>query len=161
MSKNYYNVDETLAIAEKIEANGANFYRKAAENSKDEDAKDMLASLADMEDEHRNAFAVMRAQFVQSGAFDPQGQMATFLNAVADNYVFDLKTDPSKKLTGDEKLEDILRFAIGLEKDSVVFYSGIREAASDPADREKIAKIIKQELGHIVTLGRALEKLGV
>jgi len=62
-------------------------------------------------------------------------------------------------LQGKEKAEDILQTAIGLEKDSVVFYLGMKDAIPQRLGRSKIDGIIKEEMGHIATLSRELETL--
>ena len=47
-----FNADEIFEMAEQIERNGAKFYREAAENASDADVKEMLLSMAAMEDGH-------------------------------------------------------------------------------------------------------------
>lgn len=49
--------------------------------------------------------------------------------------------------------------AIGLEKDSIVFYLGMKEAVPQRSGRDKIEGIIKEEMRHMATLSRELETL--
>ena len=58
--------------------------------------------------------------------FDPDNQAALYLRAMVDGKVFDIKKDPSNVLSEVKTLEEILHIAIGLEKDSIVFYMGIK-----------------------------------
>lgn len=157
-----FNIDEIFEIAEQIERNGAKFYRKAA-RSFDEDAKDMLIGLAEMEDRHEKVFSKMRQDFaVEKGlakSFDPDGEAALYLRAIADGYVFKFDEDPSEKLKGSESMEDILKIAIGLENDSIAFYTGIREAVPEKLGKGKIGQIITEEMGHVTMLKEKLVSL--
>ena len=53
-------------------------------------------------------------------------------------------------------MEEILKTAIGLEKDSIVFYTGIREMVSEKMGKNKVNDIINEEIGHIVDLSNQL-----
>jgi rubrerythrin len=82
-----------------------------------------------------------------------------YLRAMADGHVFDARVDPADTLTGKESAADILRMAIGQEKDSIVFYTGLKEMISQTAGRERIEAIIKEEMGHIGFLNREIAAL--
>ena len=155
-----FSADEIFEMAEQIERNGAKFYRKAADGTGDADAKQGLLDLAVMEDDHEKTFADMRADLsgreAEATAFDPQGEAKLYLQAFADGNVFDPKADHSEKLTGSESIEDILQTAIGLEKDSIIFYLGIRDAVSKKGGKSRIDDIIREEMGHITLLSKQL-----
>ena len=108
----------------------------------------------------------MRADSLKHGqvatidpAFDPGGEAALYLRAMADGHIFDVNSDPSELLTGKEMLGDILHIAIGKEKDSVVFYTGMKEMVSERLGKGRIADIIKEEMKHIRVLSEELQKL--
>jgi hypothetical protein len=111
-----FNADDILKMAEQIERNGALFYRESAEKVTDHAAKEFLLGFASMEDEHERTFASIRSQLSQkekeSTVFDPQGEAAGYLKALADTRVFFEKEMPL------DSLEDILKEAITAEKDS-------------------------------------------
>jgi rubrerythrin len=158
-----FNADEIFEIAEQIERNGAKFYRKAAEGFEDSGTRDTLLNLASWEDQHVRIFSDMRATLPDKDRgwemFDPEGQTAMYLRAMADGHVFDVKTDPSAKLTGDETLEVIYRTALGLEKDSIVFYQGIREMVPERLGKNKIDDVIREEMKHVTILSNQLAAL--
>lgn len=157
-----FNADEILEIAENIERNGGNFYRKAALNMKEnEDAQKMLLELAKMEQQHEEFFSEMRKSMIndderQQIYYDPDDENSLYLQAMADGLVFDHKKDPSAMLKGDETVSDVLSVAIGLEKDSVVFYLGIKEAVPATFGKDRVDQIIKEEMGHITVLSKYL-----
>ena len=155
-----FNADEIFEMAEEIERNGANFYKRAAEGSAGSQAKDMLLELANWELQHEKLFADMRSELSGQEAgtitFDPDDQAALYLQAMADGHVFDVSADPAEKLTGNESLEEIFRTAIGLEKDSIVFYLGIRDMVPERMGKDKIDRIINEEKGHVAQLAGKL-----
>jgi len=159
----HFNADEIFEMAEQIERNGAKFYRKVAGKTEEAGVEQFLLDLAAMEDEHEKTFASMRAELSAEErtpvTFDPEGEAALYLQAMADGYVFDMRADPSEMLTGQETTAEVLRTAIGLEKDSIVFYLGIKEMVPERLGKEKIDHIIKEEMGHIRDLSQKLASL--
>lgn len=158
-----FNADEILEMAEQIERNGARFYRKAAELVKEAAVSKLFQDLAAWEDGHERAFATMRADLARQEreprVFDPEHETSMYLRAMADGHVFDARVDPADTLTGKESAEDILRMAIGQEKDSIVFYTGLKEMISQTSGRVRIEEIIKEEMGHIGFLNREIAAL--
>lgn len=155
-----FSADEILGIAEQIERNGARFYRKAAEAIQDSRAGKRLLDLAAMEDAHEKVFADMRADLSgkeqEPTASDPWGDSALYLQGIADGSVFDVKRDLSEWLTGKESKEDILRAAIGHEKDSIVFYTGVKDMVPEELGKDRIDAIIREEMGHLALLSSEL-----
>lgn len=158
-----FNADEIFEMAEQIEKNGADFYRAAAEKFKGSTAAKTLLDLARMEETHRIIFTEMRAALAgkekEASFYDPEDQVKLYLRAIADGQVFDVKSGPAKYLTGKEGIQEILRIAIGLEKDSIIFYLGMRETVPEKLGREKIDNIISEEKSHIVLLADKLSSL--
>jgi rubrerythrin len=158
-----FNADEIFSMAERIEINGAIFYRNVAEKTIDETARNVLLKLAEEEDKHEKVFTSMRAELTQGERqlvqFDPNNQGILYLNAMADSNVFDYNARPSSMLSGSEDAADILRTAIHLEKESIVFYTGIRDMVPENMGREKIDEIIREEMRHITLLSQDLVKL--
>ena len=143
----FFRAREILEMAEQIERNGGRFYRKAAENVSDAAGRDLLLGLAEMEDVHLTICAEMKKALprVSEGApakASPDTEML-YLQVWADGHVFDLKSDPVDKLTGSDSIEDILQIAIGIEKESIIFYLGLKDAVPTQRDREQVDKIIK------------------
>ena len=158
-----FNADEVFEIAEQIERNGAKFYRQAAENTADEDAGRMLLDLAVMEDGHLKTFQQIRQQLSdrekEQTVFDPDNQAALYLQAIADAHGWEGRISPMQELTGSESIGRILEIALNAEKESVVYYSGLRNSVSEKAGRDKVDAIINEELGHIKTLLDRLKKV--
>ena len=158
-----FNAFEIFEMAEQIERNGVKFYHKAAQGISDQEVRQMLLDLAAMEAEHKGTFASMREQLSDEErelrVFDPENEMALYLQAMANGHVFDPGKDISERLTGAETVEDILKLAINAEKDSIVFYLGLKDFVGAKAGKDKVEAIIKEEMGHIAVLNRRLPTL--
>ena len=154
-----FNADEILEMAAQIERNGAAFYRKAAEANPRE--RDFLMELAEQEDEHLILFEKMRAGLDDAEneppAFDPDGEAALYLRAMADGSVFDASAKPAALLKGSETLSEIIKIAIGLEKDSVMFYLGLREIVPAKLGADKVDAVIREEMKHVSRLSEKLK----
>lgn len=156
-----FNADEVFEMAEQIERNGANFYQKAAGLPNLHNMRDLLLELSDWELQHEKLFARMREEVSASEkkptAYDPENEAALYLRAMADGKVFDIKTEPADLLSGNESEEDVVNTAIGLEKDSIVFYLGIQEMTPEDLGKEKIDNVIKEEMRHVRVLSDLLK----
>jgi rubrerythrin len=157
-----FNADEIFSIAERIEENGARFYRRAAERLMEPDVSNLLTDLAASEDEHKRIFTAMRDKLRKCGGLppvEPPDSSEGFLNAWADGHIFRKFDDPLEKLTGDESVEDILRIAIDIEKDSVLFYLGMKETLNEESDKSTIERIIREEMDHYAAFSKRLAML--
>jgi len=151
-----FNADEVLEIAQDIERNGADFYKRAAELGQSGSARAMLLELAAMEEDHEKTFAEMRSGLTEAErrqmTYDPGEELPLYLQVMADKGVFGKKSEPARAFTGKETIEEVLRLAIGLEKDSIVFYLGLQELVPERLGGARIEHILREEMGHIATL---------
>ena len=149
-----FTADDVFEMAEKLERNGAQFYRKAAENADDSEAKAFLIRLAEMEDAHEKTFALLRSNLSGKAkaatVFDPQHESALYLRSLADTKVF------FEKEIDLSSMREILKAAILAEKDSIVFYLGMKDLVPDKLGKDKLDEIIKEEMGHIRILSKEL-----
>lgn len=149
-----FNADEIFEMAEQMERNGAKFYRDAAETTADSANKELLTGLSKMEEAHEKMFKSMRAELTAaekaSTVFDPSGEAALYLRALVDSRVF------FKKEIDVTSMVEILKSAIEAEKDSIVFYLGMKEGVPKNLGKDRIEVIIKEEMGHIRLLSKEL-----
>lgn len=154
---------EVFEMAEQIERNGARFYRRAAEGVSDGGARDLLLRFAAMEDDHEVSFAAMKKEHLATippGVQSiPGDEECAYIREWLSGQVFDLRTDPVSRLTGRESAADVLRMAIQAEKDSVVFYLGLRDLVPKGQGADRVNAIITEEMGHITMLNRELARI--
>lgn len=149
-----FNADDMFEMAQQIEKNGAAFYAGAAKGVSDPSAKTFLEKLSQMEIAHEKTFSDMRKQLSDKEktptTFDPQGDAALYLKALADTKVFFEKTIDTTSM------KEILKAAIEAEKDSIVFYLGMKELVPVGLGKNRLDAIIKEEMGHIRLLAKEL-----
>ncbi|MCJ7615251.1 MAG: ferritin family protein [Desulfobacterales bacterium] len=157
-----FNADEIFEIARQIEKNGAEFYKLAAEIVDKPSVRKLLLELAAMEIEHEKTFISLRAnlsdQEKEKTVFDPEDESVLYLKALADSRIF-LKKDIPDVLTNMNQAEKdfakkIIKYAMAAEKDSIVFYLGMKDLVPENLGKDKIDQIIKEEMSHIRLLGK-------
>lgn len=158
-----FNADEIFEIAEQIERNGAKFYREAAGKAVDSSTREMLQELADMEDGHEKIFIQMRKDLPpkekEPTVYDPDNEAAQYLRTMADFHGTEGKAGPLEKLTGKETMSELLKIALQAENDSIAFYVGIKGLVPSRSGKDKVEKIIVEEMSHVSTLGAKLQAL--
>jgi rubrerythrin len=157
-----FSADEILALAVQIERNGAKFYRQAAQQFPG--ARAFLTKLAEMEDVHEKTFARMRTELTaretELPASDPDGEMEQFAAVLANGKIFPVAKSSAEALRPGATLDDVLLWAIDREKDSVVFYIGMKEMVPPAFGRDRIDLIVKEEMNHIAWISKELGKAG-
>jgi rubrerythrin len=149
---NAFNAYEVFEIAEQIERNGGKFYRRAAEITNDEKAKGFLNKLAEMEDSHESFFKSLKEKFSleqDSPVPDLDNQTVAYLQAMAEGKVFSNIDDPSEKIKEDASVIEIINMAICFEKDTIVYFTTIKDLVPAEFGKEKIDALIKEEISHI------------
>jgi len=158
-----FNADEIFSIGVQIEKNGFAFYAKAAENTEDADLKQLLTQLAEWEQRHVALFEDLRVKLPvtvkESDVYDPDNLVHNYLKAVADNNVFvsGLTLDP-EHLVWTTPVR-ILETALDFEKDSVVFFTSMKEITTETSGAIEVEKLIQEELRHIGVVTNEIRKL--
>lgn len=158
-----FTADEIFEIAIRIEANGARFYRKAAATQSEDSNRAFLEQLANMEDHHQLTFEKMRkgltANEKQATVFDPNQESAQYLAVMADTHGGEGSPQAADALTGDESIQEIIDIAIGLEKESILFYLGLKGFIPPEYGKDNLDRIIQEEQRHIIQLNGFRKKL--
>jgi rubrerythrin len=157
-----FNAAEIFEMAIQIEANGAAFYRKAAELQQDPADKKFLETIAEMEDRHKIGFEEMKARVSDleksQTVFDPNEELFLYLKAMADAHGGEGSPDALKQLTGNETMAQVVQTAIGLEKESILFYIGLKDIVPPNLGRARIDQIIEEEKKHVAQLSGFLKQ---
>ena len=156
-----FNAGEIFQIALQIERNGRKFYTRAAEATADEAQKKLLLDLARRETEHEEIFEAMREELTEAELkttdFDPDGTAVLYLQAAAGGHIFDLSADPAAWMAG-KNMPQVLEKALGLEKESVIFYQAMKEVVPGRLGRDKIDGIVGEEMRHVAIIGQELAR---
>jgi len=152
-----FNAEDVFEMAKEIERNGVSFYSNAAEKVDDPDQKKLLLDLSKMEEEHEETFKNMEAELTakEQGktVFDPENEALQYLKALADTRVFFEKDVDTASMKG------ILKTALAAEKDSIVFYLGMKELVPEKYGKNRLEGIIKEEMNHVRLISKELTAL--
>jgi len=93
----------------------------------------------------------------QQGQFAPSRVDPPDARVMAGLAVFGMQPDPAAELTGHETRADVVRMAIEKEKDSIVYYTGLKDFVPHQAEKDLINEVIQEEMKHVRILVQSLE----
>ena len=144
-----FSGSELINIAIGIERRGIAFYEIMTRSTGNAIARDVFQYLADMERKHIQIFQGMlgeadKYQIPETYA----GEYAAYLQALVDSAVFtdDMVTSEMATKAGSDI--EALELAISAEKDSILFYYGMKEIMPKRAQLT-VNKIIAEEKSHL------------
>jgi rubrerythrin len=149
---NIFAGSEIVEIGIQIEKNGRDFYNIMANQSENLKAKELYKYLEGEEKKHIAAFQRI-LDSVQK--YEPPeaypGEYFAYMNALASEHVFTQKNKGSEIARNTKSDKEAVELGIGFEKDSIIFYEGMKRVVS-PKDHKIIEELILQEQGHLKTL---------
>lgn len=154
-----FSHQEIIEIAVGIEQKGYVFYSNAANDTKNEAARNILLFLAQEEKKHEEYFRNLYTQV--------QNEKSVFTDSLDEDAVKYLKsiTESSvflnKNGLADGKintLEDVITVGKQVEKDSILFYNELSSYAPDDNAKEMLQSFAREEKSHLLQL-QELEKL--
>lgn len=148
-----FNIKEVFEIAEKIEDNGAQFYRTAAKMHPQH--AELLSKFADMEEEHKQTFISMGNSIAGMGADfinDPNDDASLYLDSIADTHGGEGALSMAHLFTGNESISEIMDLAVHAEKKSILFYVGLKDMVPESLGRKHVDRIIAEEKQHVIVL---------
>jgi len=143
-----FTADEILEMAQQLERNGAEFYSAAAMLPAASARRRTLMELSAWEEQHEKQFADMQATLAHPGPV-LTGEAALYVQALVNSHVFE--PNAHELLSRCQTVQDVLRTATNLEKESIVFYVGLREAVA-PEYQGPLEEIIREEMRHVAVL---------
>lgn len=136
------DINELLGIALKVEGTGYSFYKKLAYRT-DGEREELFNRLAEQEREHGETFRKILGKFEskeENKRYDDE--VAGYLKSLAEVSVFSEKDADNPP----ENLDNAVRIAINVEKDSIVFYS---ELIDYVPEKSALERVINEEKTHL------------
>jgi len=151
--------DEVLSVGLRIEENGRDFYAACARIVKDSAVRETFAFLTTQEQQHIAHFrAIMRSGGSYKPPIEVAEEEAAFARALADGSIFTPSFTPEMAAAQAEDESAALHMAIGVEKDSIIFYSHM-EGFVPPTEQEAVRELRRQEEMHLRLLTERLTEL--
>jgi rubrerythrin len=158
---NILSGSEVVELGIQIEKNGRDFYNTLAQQATDPKAQEVFKFLSREEEKHIKVFEGILGK---TQRFEPQGLDAedyySYLTTLAGEYIFTRKDkgiEPAHLIKNDL---DAIEKAVGFEKESIIFYSGIKMIVHD-YDQGIVETLIIQEEHHLrqlLDIKRMLQK---
>ena len=148
MSISFYG-NELINIAIGIERRGIAFYDVMARSTQNTKARQIFQYLVGMEREHIQIFQNMLSEADKYEVPETYaGEYAAYLQALVDSAVFTDDAVTSELATQSENDIAAVELGISAEKDSILFYSELKEVVPK-RERATISRIIAEEKLHL------------
>ncbi len=148
------DVDSLASFAVSLEERGEDCYRKAAEQTADQEVKQTFRRLAEDEREHARHFRLL----VRPDSSPPNPEIRRYLEAVLADPGGLFPSAAAAAAAGDSRA--VLALAIQAEKDSILFYQELYSFAATDEERASLAGILKAEQFHLLELRDLLDGQG-
>ncbi|MBN2344770.1 MAG: ferritin family protein [Candidatus Aminicenantes bacterium] len=152
------DVMEILEFAVYIEERGYEFYIRAIKKFSDPRATKLFQYLADEEFKHEKVFKKMLKQSdeFKGGKRDPEYR--AYMREFCKTHTLGDSEALSVKLSRVSRLEEILDMAMDFERDSIVFFSEMKDLYGK-GHGAPVDKIIHEEVGHLRKIFQMKQKL--
>ncbi|MFA5156731.1 MAG: ferritin family protein [Candidatus Omnitrophota bacterium] len=156
---NIFAASEIVEIGIQIEKNGRDFYNVLCRKSKDQNAVEVFKFLSGEEEKHIQVF---KSILETTEKYEPPQAYAdeyfAYMNVLASEYVFTQK-DKGAEMAGKIKSDkEAVEIGIGFEKDSIIFYEGMKKAVPE-YNVSIVEELIHQEQKHLQQLVKLKEKI--
>ena len=154
-----FSGSELINIAINIERRGIAFYDTMARSTKRAATRDAFQYLANMERQHIQTFQGMLTEADKFKLLESYTrEYAAYLKALVESAVFTDDLVTSEIVTRTDSDTEALELAIAAEKDSVLFYYGMRDIMPRPT-QPTISRIIAEEKSHLRQLSQLKKRL--
>ena len=147
-----FAVHEIVEIAVQIEINGRDFYNTLSGKTKDKRIKEIFEHLAEEEEEHMKKFREILSTFhkYESKEAYPE-EYFSYLNSLASDVIFTQKDKGSELAKKMESRHEAVDFGVKAEKDSILFYEGIKKVTPQ-SEHPTVNEVITEEQNHLTQL---------
>lgn len=166
MPMEHFSILEAVEVALMMEEEGIRFYTLAEERVGDPEMKKLFAFLREKEHQHIEVFRRLYGDLAsREGTPDAElwlldTEVSSWFRAYVESTVFPTKGAAEQAIGGLRGAVDILRLALRIEKDSILFYHELLAHAPWPEARELLGKVIAEERRHLLFIREKLRSLG-
>ncbi len=153
------SLEEVLTIAIRLEEEGIEFYKAASEKAHSKPLREALDHLIVQEVEHRLIFQGIARDFGMEWTPKRSASVISprITQALVEAAVFPLPEERNSAIASLHSPAQVLRFAIQVEKGSVLFYDLAAKAARSENVRDAFTKVLAEERKHVRFLAAQLK----
>lgn len=157
-----FNADEVFRMGMDVEKNGEAYYRAAAERAADPEVADVLRYLMEEERKHYDIFRALREKLAggeeRPTVADPEDQEHLYLDALVRSRLFSDPAEAEQVAASAADGIEALQNALVFEKDTILFFLGMKDLTPPELGRDKIDLLIAEERTHVVTISAEIAK---
>jgi len=156
---NIFAASEVVELGIQIEKNGRDFYNTLVKQSKNQKVQDIFEYLAGEEEKHIAVFQKILGSLenYQPAEAYP-GEYFAYMSALSGEYVFTQINKGEEIAKGINNDKEAVEKGIGFEKDSIIFYAGMKKVVPD-YDQKVVDELIAQEQKHLRQLAELKKKI--
>ena len=148
----FYEKNDIVEMAVRMEQNGYAFYDKALQRSDlDNETRSILTTLRDDEKEHEKIFQALRDKIDNNEIEqNPNWDEAQFyMESIVKTHVFHEPNNAIQMAQKAENAIDLIRYAIQFEKDTILFFFSLSKYVKGQKAEKILDAIINEEMKHI------------
>lgn len=146
-----FSVREVIEQAVQTERLGYRFYTDMAERfSEDKGLNELFTKLASKEQMHEKTFSDLTTILQPEGLVN-WDEASQYLRAIVESEFFLGKNKALPLMEHVKTVKDAVDFAIGFEKETLLYFYGIRDAVKE---KEVVDEIINEERSHVMWLSK-------
>lgn len=151
-----YSIGEVLDMAVQTERLGFQFYTEMAEKFKDnQKLKELFDTLALKEKSHEAIFTKIKEKASAQDTENPE-EVGHYMRAMVESEFFIGKEKSLPSLEKVKSASDAVDFALGFEKETLLYFIGLRGMLSETG---AVDAVIKEEKSHIAWLSKFKESI--
>lgn len=141
---------EVVDVAVELEKMSAQFYARVAELTQDDERRKLFEKLAECERQHEQRFRELYQVLKQCAPDTPEsyaGEWQSYVRALVASRTI-IGEDEAERIARSENTEEIFKFAVQLEKDSILLYEALLGYVPE-GDRSKLEQLLTDEREHL------------
>jgi rubrerythrin len=151
-----YSVGEVIEMALQTERLGYQFYTEMGERFRDDHGlKDLFDTLALKEKSHEAVFTKLKDR-AGDAKVENSEEVGNYMRAMVESAFFLGSEKSLPELEHVKSVEEAVDFALGFEKETLLFFIGLRSMFEEAA---AVDEVINEERSHIAWLSKFREKL--
>lgn len=151
-----FSISEVIEQAVQTEKLGAGFYRDMAGRfESNKKISRLFRTFADMESAHELKFTEIKNR-AKDEKIEGWEEVSQYLRAIVESAFFLGKGKSMSAMRNIKTASDAINYALGFEKETLLYYLGIREHIKG---KKAINEIIKEEKSHIMLLSKYKKNL--
>lgn len=158
----YLSDDEALKVAMNVEKQGIDLYKKMSDVVKDPDTSKLLSWLSEEEKKHFQMFKEADEKILsgpKSRPLEINEEISAYLRSLVDTGIFSHLSEFSPDQVKELNQVQALKLAIGVEKDSILFYDEAQKYSTNPSGKKTFGEIMQEERRHLIKLADRLRQI--